>query len=263
MGLTTANVLEGQTHNEPPIVKEESPHLMRITTHGKLRAFVTFALKFLEARNNPTRPLVLHTLHPSKPQVSAVETLPVVSEAAETAEPDVNATPIAEETQTEPPKKRQKMDTATNTVPRLISVVEIIKREFLASARRRVMSAIPLVPWRANHPRGPDRGNEEDQVDLILALSGKNYLNLRRTPYLKVFLCRRELPPGFVVNATYQPPLEPPPKSRSAKARERKRRKKLATAPPLASSGPIEDGNEGSLNVNNAVGRDANDMSIG
>lgn len=203
----------------------------------------------------------------------------MVSEAAETAEPDVNATPIAEETQTEPPKKRQKMDTATNTVPRLISVVEIIKREFLASARRRVMSAIPTEPgasasWRLHQynvvgtlesesPRGPDRGNEEDQVDLILALSGKNYLNLRRTPYLKVFLCRRELPPGFVVNATYQPPLEPPPKSRSAKARERKRRKKLATAPPLASSGPIEDGNEGSLNVNNAVGRDANDMSIG
>jgi hypothetical protein len=50
MGLTTANVLEGQTDNEPPIVEEEAPHLMRITTHGKLRAFVTFALKFLEAR---------------------------------------------------------------------------------------------------------------------------------------------------------------------------------------------------------------------
>jgi hypothetical protein len=96
-------------------------------------------------QNNPTRPLVLHTLHPSKPQVSTVETLPLVSEATETAEPEVNATPIAGETPTEPPKKRQKMDTATNTVPRLISVVEIIKREFLASARRRVMSAISVI----------------------------------------------------------------------------------------------------------------------
>lgn len=83
-------------------------HQIRITSHGKIRAWVEFALNHLSVcssifmrimygpiflQNNPETPLSLHTLP------------------------------------TDPLKGRG----STMTIPRLISVVEIIKREYLAA----------------------------------------------------------------------------------------------------------------------------------
>ncbi|KAG8701750.1 hypothetical protein FRC09_005156, partial [Ceratobasidium sp. 395] len=63
----------------------------------------------MKRKENPTRPLVLHTL-PHKQSAGQHG-----KEAAVTSEPV---------------PKKQRMSPSTNHIPRLISVVEIIKREF-------------------------------------------------------------------------------------------------------------------------------------
>ncbi|KAG9082808.1 hypothetical protein FRC06_004846, partial [Ceratobasidium sp. 370] len=70
---------------------EDGPHSMRIAAHGKISGLVTFALKFLKDTNRQ-----------DGKGVSA----------------------------TEPVAKKRKIAPSTNDIPRLISVVEIIKREF-------------------------------------------------------------------------------------------------------------------------------------
>ena len=90
---------------------------------------------------------MLHTLPPPKFQGSIIEAPPTNPDAAETADLNAGAATTAEKTLTEPPKKRQKMDTTANTIPRLISVVEIVKREFLVSATRpKTSTAPPVMP---------------------------------------------------------------------------------------------------------------------
>jgi hypothetical protein len=103
------------------------PHELRITTGGKIENWVKFALDFLQVRSrlrspppharetadqrqreeNAMRPLILHTL-PAKKNPTADATEPLVRDAP----PDSSPYPAL-------------------TIPRLISVVEIIKREYL------------------------------------------------------------------------------------------------------------------------------------
>lgn len=68
-------------------------------------------------QKHPNRPLVIHTLSPAQLISSGID---VGSPAASAPEMD-----------DEPPKKRRKLDNSTLLIPRLISVTEIIKREFL------------------------------------------------------------------------------------------------------------------------------------
>jgi len=143
-------------------------------------------------------------------------------------------------------KKPPRLSLCTVHIPRLISIVEIIKREFLTSVSRQnidhpenpiQLHQYNLVDALESDVPGKKEGNEP--IDLELALSGKNHLHVKRTPYMKVILCRRQLPPELVGNASYQEPLKPPKRSRSAKSRDRKRRRKEARL-----AGATADGNE-------------------
>ncbi|KAG5646023.1 hypothetical protein DXG03_004625 [Asterophora parasitica] len=92
-----------------PPTPETGPHLVRITDSGKIKVWVSFALSFLEENEN--RPIVFHTLPPA----------PKTKEG-ETASP----------TEAQPRTASSKMK-CTTSVPRLLSVVEIVKREFVKS----------------------------------------------------------------------------------------------------------------------------------
>ncbi|KAF8056570.1 hypothetical protein FPV67DRAFT_1382302, partial [Lyophyllum atratum] len=89
---------------------------IRITDSGKLRVWVAFSLSFLEA--NEDRPIVFHTL-PLKPKTAQ----------------DINAGDTAQDPAAPSRQKSStsKANSATLAVPRLLSVVEIVKREFIKS----------------------------------------------------------------------------------------------------------------------------------
>lgn len=142
-------------------VTPNDAHRMRITTAGSIPNYVRFAVDFLLVRqfqdetrqssiqDNPHRPLILHTLPPS----------------------------------TEPIKgqpKKTSLHSCTTNVPRLISVVEQIKREILAprgsvkgkeKGKRNVRGI-----WQYNQsgslPLDSDNG-EGGEDPLMRVLSGK------------------------------------------------------------------------------------------
>ncbi|KAG8736730.1 hypothetical protein FRC10_008987 [Ceratobasidium sp. 414] len=182
------------------INNEDAPHSMRIAAHGKISGLVTFALKFL--KENPTRPLVLHTL-------------PHKRDTARQDGKDVSAT--------EPAAKKRKITPSTNDIPRLISVVEIIKREFTDAPLHQYNELgcldEPTVEGGALIPNEP---GEERQAVLQKVLQGKDHIPIQRTPYMKITLSRVALPEFGTAGATYQVPV-PKKVSRSAKARRRRR----------------------------------------
>ncbi|KAL9713276.1 hypothetical protein Ac2012v2_004517 [Leucoagaricus gongylophorus] len=73
---------------------DTGPKQLRITSNGKIKNFVSFALKFFQKYDS--RPLVLHTLPRDPPSQTTGD-----------------------------------LNNATLVIPRLISVVEIIKREYI------------------------------------------------------------------------------------------------------------------------------------
>ncbi|KAL7412002.1 hypothetical protein BDY24DRAFT_394266 [Mrakia frigida] len=91
------------------VAAETSPHLMRISTQGHLKNYVAFALKFLQ--ENPPRPLTMHTLPPTPTPTSAE--------------------PLASSSTFKPKPSKARSNT-THLIPKLISTVEIVKREYLA-----------------------------------------------------------------------------------------------------------------------------------
>ncbi|KAG8718349.1 hypothetical protein FRC08_005442 [Ceratobasidium sp. 394] len=190
---------------------EGAPHSMRIAAHGKISGLVTFALKFL--KENPTRPLVLHTL-PHKRDLTRQDGK------------DVSAT--------EPVSKKQKIAPSTNDIPRLISVVEIIKREFTDAPLHQYNELgcldEPAVEEGAVRAVIPNEPGEERQAALQEMLQGKNHIPIQRTPYMKITLSRVVLPESETAGATYQAPV-PKKVSRSAKARRRRRAKEKTDVP--------------------------------
>jgi hypothetical protein len=107
------------------------------------------------SQTNADKPLVLHTL-PATPSGSESAEL-VVSEA-------------------------KKLSSATACIPRLISVVEIIKREYLKKLHSTSASHLPgLHQYNkigiledSDASRAPDPDTEDDTTALEMALMGKN-----------------------------------------------------------------------------------------
>jgi hypothetical protein len=115
-----------------PAPGNKEPHLMRIATQGKIRNYREFALRFLQVRRhrglllssagseleltsfdpkeNPSRPLVFHTLPPPT-STSA----PAATRNAQVGES----------------KARKPKAPATATIPMLVSTVENVKRAYL------------------------------------------------------------------------------------------------------------------------------------
>ncbi|TFK26535.1 hypothetical protein FA15DRAFT_686441 [Coprinopsis marcescibilis] len=191
---------------------------IRITSHGKIKTWVTLALNQFE--NNPNVPVVLHTL-PAK---------------------DAEHTKTGQDT--------KKLPNSIATIPRLVSVVEIIKREFLKglaekrSARLKGLHQYNEVGILEDiSPRGehavavdgqsvsPEEAEENRARAIVDMLSGKNNIKQVQTPYMRVTLSFSEIPDLVSKGATYQPP-----KSRtlakSAKARAKKRAKNEKASVP-------------------------------
>jgi hypothetical protein len=76
-----------------------------------------------------------------------------------------------------PPRKRRKLASSTEDIPRLITVVEIVKREYSKALSKKASetSPIPATLHQYNYLGclPTDRGFEE-QDELLVALEGKN-----------------------------------------------------------------------------------------
>jgi hypothetical protein len=130
------------------------------------------------------------------------------------------AAPVQEDEDSRPTKRR-KLVSSTDDLPRLISVVEIIKREFHRLVLRK-KAGLGNPPGTVLHQynilacledeQPPPKGREErlTHEEMLLALEGKNQFvfrlgihtkilipvsSLKRilTPYMKITLCTKQL----------------------------------------------------------------------
>ncbi|KAJ7741928.1 hypothetical protein DFH07DRAFT_943409 [Mycena maculata] len=204
---------KGKAREDPQCDDPQNPQLIRITNHGKISTWVTFALDFLEKHENI--PIVLHTLPaPSRPTPSSQN-----PDRAGLAQPAVN-----------PPS----FSHTASTVPRLISVVEIIKREYVKKLELKhssiltglhqyneigTLEGLGLMP----DPEVPQDAESIRSQEIVAALQGKTNLKVKQTPFMKITLSRTEL--TDLATATYQPPSLRK-LSKSAKARAKRRENK-------------------------------------
>ena len=149
---------------------EFASHEMRITQGGKIRAWVEFSLKFFEARKSPfnllssklirdtdaqeneEKALVLHTL-PAATKGKSKE-----KERGEVAVSDDNE-PQNQFAQATDKETGKGFSAATTVIPRLITVVEIIKREYLAAMNaKRSPHLVGLFQYN-------EMGSLEDRVE--------------------------------------------------------------------------------------------------
>ncbi|KAI1786772.1 hypothetical protein LXA43DRAFT_927060 [Ganoderma leucocontextum] len=170
-------------------------HEIRITSHGKIKNWVTFALAHFQKYED--RPLVLHTLPASKGKAPSGE-----------SEKQQGATPHPAESENpdcvEKGAKDNRLHTSMANIPRLVSVVEIIKREYvktLDSALAQAGSLSGLHQYNEigdleEHGLVEGTGNEEqDRIQsLAHALQGRNHLKQKKIAFMRVSLCRKEVP---------------------------------------------------------------------
>ncbi|KAJ7108724.1 hypothetical protein C8R44DRAFT_884761 [Mycena epipterygia] len=209
---------KGKAREEPQADDVHNPQLIRITNHGKIKTWVAFALDFLEKHEHI--PIVLHTL-PAPPKSTPA------SENVEGAEP------------VQPVKNPPSVSHTASTVPRLISVVEIIKREYVKKLELEHSSTLTglhqynevgtledlgLAVTGTELPLDADSLRSQE---IVAALEGKTHLKIKQTPFMKITLSRVDL--SELTNATYQPPLVRK-MSKSARARTKRREKKAADA---------------------------------
>ena len=146
---------------------------MRITQGGKIRAWVEFALKFFEVRISPViimlhnercmdaqeneeRALVLHTL-PTTAKTKSKENERIEVDAGDGSEPQPQDAPKPQ--QVDVAEGKRGLSASTTTIPRLISVVEIIKREYLVAMNaKRSVDLVGLYQYN-------EMGSLEDQVE--------------------------------------------------------------------------------------------------
>ncbi|KAI0084112.1 hypothetical protein BDY19DRAFT_556373 [Irpex rosettiformis] len=167
-------------------------HEIRITTHGKMQAWVEFALDFFE--KNETRPLILHTL-PAK--------------AKDSAESDIDGRDVLETSATTPQRTEKKKESDNDSallVPRLVSVVEIIKREYLKELDttladgRGTLSGLHQYNELGNTAPSNDQDEagcleEQRAHEISRVLNSKNYPKLKRKhAFMKITLSRTPLP---------------------------------------------------------------------
>ncbi|KAI0249852.1 hypothetical protein BJV78DRAFT_631968 [Lactifluus subvellereus] len=216
----------------PP--SEFEAHEVRITQGGKIHAWVQFALKFFE--ENDEKALVLHTLPAAAKGNQKTETA-----AGDDDEPR-NAPQSQQDTHLVKESDRKGLSPSTITIPRLISVVEIIKREYLAAMDATKSPSIVGL-YQYNEMGCLEDGTEEKSagegmtMTITEALAGTRNVMTKRSPYMKVTLCRKELAGIQDRGATPQGPLKRK-LSKSAKGRLKKRMRKER-------QGESENGNRG------------------
>ncbi|TFK86710.1 hypothetical protein K466DRAFT_587010 [Polyporus arcularius HHB13444] len=183
---------------------------MRITNHGKINGWVSFALDHLQKHED--RPLVLHTLPASKGKARAS-----VQDA------------VAEE------KTSKGLHPSMATIPRLVSVVEIIKREYLKTMDPALAEAGSLSGLHQYNEVGDlaDAGAENAEEgrleSLARALQGRNHVQQKKMAFMRVTLSRKPLPALAASGATYQSPAVRR-LSKTARARLKNRARKAASS---------------------------------
>ncbi|KAK0245882.1 hypothetical protein EDD85DRAFT_783653 [Armillaria nabsnona] len=193
--------------------RDTSPQEIRITNHGKMQTWVAFALEHLQKDGSET--IVLHTL------------------------------PTLQNLQGSSKPAKGSLSTATTTIPRLISVVEIIKREYIKILESKHLPRLfGLHQYNevgslediglGEEDTTPEDKEEKRAASIITALEGKNYPKQIQTPFMRITLSHCELPELVVKGATYQPPLRRK-LSKSAKARAKKRERKAQETAPTDS----------------------------
>jgi hypothetical protein len=145
-------------------------HEMRITQGGKIRAWVEFALKIFEVckplsiylvptnkiQENEEKALVLHTL-PAVAKGKSKENGRTEVTASDGNEPQ--DTPQSPKGTNADNKEKSGLSGSTTAIPRLITVVEIIKREYVAAMNaKQSPHLIGLFQYN-------EIGSLEDQVD--------------------------------------------------------------------------------------------------
>jgi len=161
-----------ETGTMPPPHQFES-HEMRITQGGKIRSWVDFALKFFE--ENEDKALVLHTL-PAAAKEKSKQTGTMEVTAGDDDDPQ-EAPPLPQGADPVNTTKKSGLSVSTITIPRLISVVEIIKREYLnalnANRSPRLVGLYQYNEMGSLEDNEREEEEEEDRVTMITeALAG-------------------------------------------------------------------------------------------
>ncbi|PIL32170.1 hypothetical protein GSI_05415 [Ganoderma sinense ZZ0214-1] len=199
-------------------------HEIRITSHGKIKNWVTFALEHFQ--NHEDIPLVLHTFPASTKGKGSVPNGDSGSETQNDGPPVDSAAKGA---------KPNRLHPSMATIPRLVSVVEIIKREYLKTLDPALAQAGSLSGLHQyNEVRDLEvQGFLEDTVDeeqlriesLAHALQGRNHLKQKKVAFMRVSLCRKEAPELVRKGITYQQPAVRK-LSKSTRARLKKKLRK-------------------------------------
>jgi len=181
-------------------------------------------LNFFE--ENEEKALVLHTL-PAAKKGGSIQSGKTGDNAG-----DNEGTPLENDTATKDKKKG--LSPSTTTIPRLITVAEIIKREYLlAMDVKRMPDLVGLYQYNeigciekgVENDADEEKDDAEDRMKMLAqALEGKN-VRIEKTPYMRITLCRKELVGMKNRNTTAQAPLKRK-LSKSAKGRLRKRQAK-------------------------------------
>ncbi|KAJ7461699.1 hypothetical protein B0H11DRAFT_2175463 [Mycena galericulata] len=206
---------KGKAREDLQDSEPDNPQLLRITNHGKITTWVSFALDFLEKYENI--PIVLHTLP------APLKTTPIAE--------NLDGAELA------PPANAPSFSHTASTVPRLISVAEIIKREYVKKLELEHSSTltglhqyneIGTLEDLGLIPPAPALSQDADSLrsqEIIATLQGKAHLKTKQTPFMKITLSRTQL--TGLTAATYQAPLLRK-LSKSAKARAKRREQKAA-----------------------------------
>ncbi|TFY53647.1 hypothetical protein EVJ58_g9338 [Rhodofomes roseus] len=206
------------------VVQPDTALHIRVTNHGKIQTCVQFALASLE--EHPDRPVTFHTMPAAKGK--AVDRSETNNSVAPTKDqPGGSGAAVS---------KRPHNHTSMTTIPRLISVVEIVKREHLKTLDPALSQAGKLSGLHQYNeigelePEEPEDAlspEEERQRAITLALSSKRQQH--KVAYMKVTLSRKELPDLVPTGATYQQP-EIRALSKSARTRLKRKLKKSDAA---------------------------------
>ncbi|TFK77458.1 hypothetical protein BDN72DRAFT_830624 [Pluteus cervinus] len=238
MTLITTTTTTSESNDASTSTSTSSePVSIRITNGGKMKGWVSYALDHFETNEN--QPIVLHTLPaPAKSQNSGPLAGTITTMTTDTSLPEGGAGPSNRAPSRTSTTSSRSLAPSTSTVPRLISVTEIVKREYLKSLdAKRSTRLVGLHQYNEFGILSEDEDGEEDAggtgglekdktskraENIIDALQGKRFPHRKQTPYMRITLSQHELPDSLQNGATYQPPLKRK-LSKSAKARARKR----------------------------------------
>ncbi|EIW70864.1 hypothetical protein TREMEDRAFT_61376 [Tremella mesenterica DSM 1558] len=168
---------------------------MRIASGGDLNNYVKFALSFL--KETPQRPLTLHT----------------------------RPLPITDASKPKQTKTTMTLQTCTTSIPKLISVVERVKREYIVWARETSRKGL----WQYTITGSE---NQQATVDLNRVLEGKTKPKMSHHPWLEITLSTSPLGLEKEYGVTCQYVL-------TGRKRSKKGRKNMDTPhAPTATAGP-------------------------